>query len=129
MTYDNNGKLTLSNLTNIRPLTPEEEAEYEASLKEAYGDDYGKDYWDFTGVEDSSFKEVAEVVEDYLADLASQGFPPSISWAPLSDYRWELVGFHPEYGSAIVDSVYATPKVAKAIMKRYPEVDLMNLER
>jgi hypothetical protein len=82
-------------------------------------------YWEKDSIRDESFEEVEAVVIDYLRDLKEAGHPPSISWAPLSPSRWELVGFHPDYGSAIVDSVYTTPDVAKAIMAAYPDVDLM----
>lgn len=129
--YDDmvDGKPVLGGLTNIRALTEEESAECEEALKEALGDDYGKEYWERSGIEDNSFEYVLAVVEGYLEDMASQHVEPSISWAPLSDSRWELVGFHPEYGSAVIDSVYATPEVAKRIVAFCPEVGVMNLSR
>jgi hypothetical protein len=69
-------------------------------------------YWQSEDVVDLPFEQVAAVVQDYLADLQVW-----LTWAPLCDTRWELVGFHPEYATAVLDSVYATPVVAKAVMK------------
>lgn len=107
------GKLTFNNIEviSVEPATEE-------SMNRP-------NYWENESIRDESFEEVAEVVVDYLTDLKEAGYPPSISWAPMSPTRWELVGFHPDYGTAIVDSVYTTPDVAKAIMAAYPDVDLM----
>jgi hypothetical protein len=94
-----------------------------------------KPYWEDKSIVDCTYEQVAAVVEEYLSDREACSWSGHektggawITFAPLSPTRWELVGFHPRYKTAIVDSVYCTPKVAEAIMKMYPQVTKMVLE-
>jgi hypothetical protein len=93
-------------------------------------------YWEADGVTDSSFEEVEDEVVNYLMmiedleDEHEEFFDPNISFAPLCDNRWELVAFDPSTQgccSAIIDSVYCTPEVARRIVEEYPEVEIMQL--
>ena len=85
----------------------------------------GKKYWD--GAPLTEYEEVAQVVEDYLDDEELHQGEPDIMWAPLSQTHWELVAFAPGYQIAVIDSVYASPEVAREIMGNYP-VGLMELD-
>jgi hypothetical protein len=85
-------------------------------------------YWD--EAELMTYKEVAEAVESYLGDAEEWGMEtPNISFAPLSDEVWELVGFAPAEVAtmAVLDSVYCDPTTAKQIQAKYPMVETMDL--
>ena len=103
-------------LTNVRPAEPPED--YVEPEQE---------YWESDDIVDSTFEDIVAEVCAYLDEpcIMYEGVMPNISWAPLSETRWELVAFLPEYGSAVIDSTYATPEVARQVMAFCPEVGLM----